>query len=93
MTCADLGTVIARFKPPALVAIRLHQYRVAADRDVRLLGVEDLFGLVVGVGKSDFVRLHLDVVSIAGGHAHVAARILDLHQRVGRNLHVQHLLI
>ena len=39
------------------------------------------------------MRLHLDAVSIAGGHAHVSARILDLDRRIGGNLQIDHLLV
>ena len=88
-----LGDGDGEVEAAAGVALGFHQNGVAADGDVRLLGVEDLFCRFVGFGESDLMRLYLHVVAVACCDADIAARILDLDDSVGRNLRVEDLLI
>src|SRR5262249_31065268 len=87
------GDCYGEIEAAAAMSFRLHQHGIAADGDVRGLGVEDLarLGLVVGIGH--LVRLHLHGVSLSGGDTDVTARILNLDHRVGGNLGVEDLLI
>ncbi len=87
------GNGDGKIQAAAVIALGFDENGVAADGDVRLFGVEDSLGFGVGVGEGDFVRLHLNRGGVAGGHADVAARILDLDDGVGRDLRVENLLI
>ena len=93
VTCADLGTVTVRFSRPLSLLSDLTSTALPLTVRCARLGVEDFFGVGVRAGEGHLVGLHFDGGSVARGHAHVAARILDLDGGVGGNLRVQHLLV
>jgi hypothetical protein len=81
-----LGTVTVRLTRPLLLLSDLISTALPLTVSCGSFGVEDLLGIPVRAGVGHLMRLHLDIRPVARGHAHVAARILDIDRRVGGNL-------
>ena len=79
--------------PAAGIAFRLHHDRSARHRHVRRFRGEDLGRFHVGVGVGHGMCLDLHRGGVAGRHAYVATRILNLDGGIGRDLRVKHLLV
>ncbi len=65
-------------QPAVLVTVTLDQHRAAAYGQVRRFGREDLLRVAIGAGVGYFVRLYFHRLPVAGGNAHIAARVLDV---------------
>ena len=88
-----LGNGDGEVDAAVVVAVGLDEHGVAADGDMRSLGVEDFLGVVIGVGKCHFMSAHFNVGPVAGSDADVATGILNIDHGVGWNLRAEHLRV
>ena len=74
--------------------VALDEHGIAAHVDMRRFRFEDLLRASSSeLAKATSCACTSTVLRVAGGNAHIAARVLNVDRGAGANLRIQHLLV